>query len=81
MYTSVHPWSLGYHSLVADELSVRDLRARLADVLNDAAVRGKITYVTSRGRRIAAVVPLQVAERAAGRQSKGGHDTPPEDGR
>jgi prevent-host-death family protein len=46
------------------ERSVRELRASLADVLNDAAVHGTITYVTSRGRRIAAVVPVPVAESA-----------------
>jgi prevent-host-death family protein len=46
------------------ELSVRDLRASLADVLNEAAVHSRITYVTSRGRRIAAVVPVPVAEAA-----------------
>lgn len=44
------------------EVTVRELRARLADVLNDVSVRGKTVYVTSRGRRIAAVVPLAVAE-------------------
>jgi prevent-host-death family protein len=48
----------------AVERSVRELRASLADVLNGAAVRGEITYVTSRGRRIAAVVPVPVAEAA-----------------
>lgn len=48
----------------AAEYSVRDLRSGLADVLNDAAVHGTITYVTSRGRRIAAVVPVPVAEEA-----------------
>jgi prevent-host-death family protein len=47
------------------EVSVRELRATLADVLNGAAVRGEITYVTSRGRRIAAVVPVPVAEAEA----------------
>jgi len=46
----------------AVEKSVRELRAGLADVLNDAAVHGQITYVTSRGRRLAAVVPVPVAE-------------------
>jgi prevent-host-death family protein len=46
------------------ELSVRDLRDGLADVLNAAAAHGAITYVTSRGRRIAAVVPLSVADAA-----------------
>jgi prevent-host-death family protein len=47
------------------EYSVRDLRGKLADILNAAAAHGTITYVTSRGRRIAAVVPLSVAEAAA----------------
>ena len=46
----------------AEEKSVRELRSGLADVLNDAAVHGQITYVTSRGRRLAAVVPVPVAE-------------------
>lgn len=46
------------------ERSVRELRDDLADVLNEAAVRGQITYVTNRGRRIAAVVPVPVAEAA-----------------
>jgi prevent-host-death family protein len=55
-----------------DEKSVRELRATLADVLNDAAVRGQITYVTSRGRRIAAVVPVPVAETEEQRRSSGG---------
>ncbi|MHA6759207.1 type II toxin-antitoxin system prevent-host-death family antitoxin [Streptacidiphilus sp. PAMC 29251] len=46
------------------ELSVAQTRARLADVLNDASARDRITYVTSRGRRVAAVVPLAIAEAA-----------------
>lgn len=46
------------------ERSVADTRQNLADVLNDA-VRGRTTYITNRGRRIAAVVPLAVAEQAA----------------
>lgn len=83
MSTSVHQWTLGYAIRMAEEMSVRDLRARLADVLNDAAVRGRITYITSRGRRVAAVVPLPVAELAdvaawKGRQPKGDHDAPSE---
>lgn len=51
-----------------EELSVRELRAKLGDVLMSAAARGTITYVTHRGRRYAAVVPLEVAE-AAERES------------
>lgn len=46
------------------ELSVADTRRLLADVLNAASARGRITYITSRGRRVAAVVPLPVAEEA-----------------
>ncbi len=49
--------------LTATEKSVRDTREHLADVLYDAAA-GRVTYVTSRGRRIAAVVPLSVADSA-----------------
>jgi prevent-host-death family protein len=46
------------------ETSVADLRRRLADALNDVAVRRRIVYVTSRGRRVAALVPVEVAETA-----------------
>lgn len=51
------------------ELSTRDVRANLADAVN-AAVRGQITYITSRGRRVAAVVPLAVAEAAERQQAR-----------
>lgn len=36
----------------------------MADVINEAVIRGEITYITSRGRRIAAVVPVSIAEAA-----------------
>jgi prevent-host-death family protein len=48
----------------SDELSIADFRKRIADVLNDVSARGRIVYITSRGRRIAAIVPLAVAEDA-----------------
>lgn len=48
---------------IPNERSVREVRENLADVLNDTAVRGQITYVTSHGRRIAAIVPVVDAER------------------
>lgn len=48
----------------SEEKSTSDLRTELADVLNAASTRGRITYITSRGRRIAAVVSVQVAEEA-----------------
>jgi prevent-host-death family protein len=47
-------------------MSVRELRADLADVINAAGTRDRVTFVTSRGRRVAAVVSVAVAEQAAG---------------
>jgi len=46
----------------AEEMSVRELRAELADVINAAGMHGQVTFVTSRGRRVAAVVSVAVAE-------------------
>ncbi len=48
----------------AEEMSVRELRGALADVINAAGMRGQVTFVTSRGRRVAAVVSVAVAEGA-----------------
>lgn len=39
------------------------LRANLADAIN-GAVNGQITYVTNNGRRVAAIVPVLIAEAA-----------------
>lgn len=47
----------------ADELGAREARQQFAEVVN-AAIRGRVTFITSRGRRVAAVVPLHVAEQA-----------------
>lgn len=46
------------------EVGLREARAELADLVTAAAVRGTITYLTNRGRRVAAVVPVPVAEAA-----------------
>jgi prevent-host-death family protein len=46
----------------SEEIGIRELRMRLGDVVNDVAVRGGITYITSYGRRIAAIVPVPDAE-------------------
>lgn len=54
--------------VTATEKSVREARQHFADVLYDAAA-GKVTYITSRGRRIAAVVPLAVADEATSEES------------
>lgn len=53
------------------EIGIRELRAALSDVLNETAVRGRITYVTSRGRRIAAIVPVPDAEAVEAKKTPG----------
>ena len=50
-------------TIESTESSTAEVRAHLADVVN-AAIGGRITYITQRGRRVAAVVPLSVAEEA-----------------
>mgnify|MGYP001581193361 FL=1 len=57
------------------EIGIRDLRASISDVINETAVRGHITYVTTRGRRVAAIVPVPVAEAAEAQRQPGG-DSP-----
>lgn len=61
------PWVYrGYHvcmpATTSVEIGIRELRATMSEVLNDTAVRGRITYVTSHGRRVAALVPVPEAE-------------------
>ncbi|MFG3420967.1 type II toxin-antitoxin system Phd/YefM family antitoxin [Micromonospora sp. NPDC049460] len=47
-----------------NDISVADLRKNLAEILNDTAVRNRTIYVTRNGRRIAAIVPVPVAEQS-----------------
>lgn len=54
-----------------DDKSVGQLRLKLADILNATVVRSEITYITNRGRRIAAIVPVAIAE-AAEAEAKAG---------
>ena len=57
---------LGYSLCVPEnkenEIGIRELHANLGDVISDVAVRGGIKYVTSYGRRVAAIVPVPDAE-------------------
>jgi prevent-host-death family protein len=46
------------------EVGIREARAILGDLVHEAAVNGHIAYLTNRGRRVAAVVPLAIAEQA-----------------
>jgi prevent-host-death family protein len=47
-----------------DELPISDARDHFADVLGRATYAGQITYITKRGQRVGAVVPVDVAEAA-----------------
>lgn len=51
-----------YMTELTPEMSVSELRAHLAEVLNEASYSGARTYITRAGRRIAAVVPVDEAE-------------------
>lgn len=46
------------------EIGIRELREGLSDVLMETAVRGRVTYITNRGKRMVGLVPLPVAEAA-----------------
>ncbi len=61
---NVYGSTLRYMDEESIEMSSAEARQNFADVLNAASARGRITYITSRGRRVAAVVPLSVAEEA-----------------
>lgn len=47
---------------VVNEISVSELRAHLAEVLNEATYTGTRTFITRAGKRIAAVVPADEAD-------------------
>lgn len=55
-------------------MSVRELRAGLADVINAAGTRDQVTFVTSRGRRVAAVVSPSAGERVVGGDGQAEND-------
>lgn len=48
----------------AHDVPITDARDRLADVVNEAAYGGQVTYLTRRGRRLAAIVSVETAEAA-----------------
>jgi antitoxin (DNA-binding transcriptional repressor) of toxin-antitoxin stability system len=50
--------------MFTQEVGLREARDGLADLVSQAAVRGVTTYLTNRGRRVAAIVPVPVAEAA-----------------
>ena len=56
--------TLMYMEVESTEMKTADVRHELAEVVNAAATKNRITYITNRGRRVAAVVPLHIAEKA-----------------
>ncbi len=48
----------------ARDVGLREARDDFASIVNEVVVRGTITYLTNRGRRICALVPLGIAEAA-----------------
>lgn len=57
-------------------MGITELRAELADVLHDVAIRGRITFITQRGRRVAAIVPVSVGEEEVARREGSGEPAP-----
>lgn len=55
----------------APEMPISDARDQLADVVNQAAYSGRITYVTRRGKRMAMILPVNhaAAEAADAREA------------
>ncbi len=51
-------------SFVPEDLPISEARDHFADVLGRATYAGQITYITKRGQRVGAVVPVEVAEEA-----------------
>lgn len=58
------------------EIGIRELRESLSDVLMETAARGRITYVTNRGKRMVAIVPLPFGEAAEAELIKRSGNTP-----
>ena len=46
-----------------ESLPVSELREHLAEIMRDTERTGARTYITHRGRRVAAIVPVDEAER------------------
>lgn len=45
------------------DLGITEARDNLADIINKAAYTGSVTYISRRGRRLAAIVSAEDAER------------------
>ena len=57
---------------VPEEMKIFEARNKLASVIDKARYFGRVTYLTNRGKRVAAIVPVEVAERYQAERSKAG---------
>ena len=55
----------------SDEVGIRELKAHLSDLVNRVIYRNEVIWVTKNGRRVAALVPVEVAERYGADQGSG----------
>lgn len=47
----------------SDNVGIRELKAHLSDLVGRVMYRGEVIWVTKNGKRVAALVPVEVAER------------------
>lgn len=47
---------------VDKDQSIKDVRNRLAPIIEAARYFGRVTYMTNRGVRVAAIVPVEIGE-------------------
>lgn len=52
-------------SEVGNEVGIRDVKTHLSDLVNRVIYRNETIWVTKNGKRVAALVPVEVAERYA----------------
>ena len=51
------------NELELTDLTTEDYQAQMTDAIDNAADQGSITWLTEEGKRVAAVVPVDVAAR------------------
>lgn len=50
-------------SEAGNEVGIREVKARLSDLVNRVIYRNEVIWVTKNNRRVAALVPIEVAEK------------------
>jgi len=55
---------------VPEELAIFKARNQLGDIIEKARYFDGVTYLTNRGKRVAAIVPVEVAERYEAERAK-----------